>query len=102
MIHFTPLQARGESGSPYSIYDQLRFDPELFDQPPKSAEDEQKQLLDWLSRLRDDWGILSLTDIVLNHTANNSPWLRDHPESGEEKCHSKSLAIWHTAWYTLH
>ncbi|KAA1113147.1 hypothetical protein PGT21_022750 [Puccinia graminis f. sp. tritici] len=91
MIHFTPLQARGESGSPYSIYDQLRFDPELFDQPPKSAEDEQKQLLDWLSRLRDEWGILSLTDIVLNHTANNSPWLRDHPESGYNIVNSPHL-----------
>lgn len=91
MIHFTPLQARGESGSPYSIYDQLRFDPELFDQPPKSAEDEQKQLLDWLSRLREEWGVLSLTDVVWNHTANNSPWLRDHPESGYNIVNSPHL-----------
>ncbi|KAI7946805.1 hypothetical protein MJO29_011332 [Puccinia striiformis f. sp. tritici] len=91
MIHFTPLQARGESGSPYSIYDQLRFDPELFDKAPKSAEDEQKQLSEWLSRLRDEWGILSLTDVVWNHTANNSPWLRDHPESGYNIVNSPHL-----------
>jgi glycogen debranching enzyme len=51
MIHFTPLQARGESGSPYNIFNQLRFNQDLFDQPPKSAEDEQKKLLQWLSQL---------------------------------------------------
>ncbi|PLW33615.1 hypothetical protein PCASD_15734 [Puccinia coronata f. sp. avenae] len=91
MIHFTPLQARGESGSPYSIFDQLRFDQDLFDQPPKSAEDEQKLLSQWLSRLREEWGILSLTDVVWNHTANNSPWLRDHPESGYNIVNSPHL-----------
>ena len=29
MIHFTPLQQRGASNSPYSIYDQLAWDPEF-------------------------------------------------------------------------
>jgi len=91
MIHFTPLQARGESNSPYSIYDQLRFDKDLFDQSPKSAEDEQKQLSQWLSRLKEEWGLLSLTDVVWNHTANNSPWLRDHPESGYNIVNSPHL-----------
>ena len=32
---------------------------------------------------RDEYGLLSLTDVVLNHTANDSPWLLDHPEAGE-------------------
>jgi glycogen debranching enzyme len=30
MLHWTPLQERGESGSPYSIRDQLKYDPPLF------------------------------------------------------------------------
>jgi len=30
MLHFTPVQKRGASGSAYSIWDQLTLDPELF------------------------------------------------------------------------
>ncbi|MCQ5114761.1 alpha-amylase family glycosyl hydrolase, partial [Erysipelatoclostridium ramosum] len=67
MVHFTPLQERGESNSPYSIYDQLQFDQEHF----KSPED-VKNLVEHIHR---DLNMLSLTDIVFNHTANNSPWL---------------------------
>ncbi|EDO18360.1 hypothetical protein Kpol_1013p31 [Vanderwaltozyma polyspora DSM 70294] len=75
MIHFTPLTIRGESNSPYSIYDQLEFDPKIF---PNNIEDVDNMV----KRLQKDYGILSLTDIVFNHTANNSQWLREHPEAG--------------------
>jgi glycogen debranching enzyme len=61
MLHWTPLQERGKSDSPYSIRDQLKYDPSLFE----------------------EYGLLSLTDVVLNHTANDSPWLVDHPEAGK-------------------
>lgn len=74
MIHFTPLQRRGDSNSPYSIYDQLEFDPEFFKGP-----DDVKSMV---SMLHEKYKILTLTDVVFNHTANNSPWLREHPESG--------------------
>ncbi|ODV61769.1 bifunctional 4-alpha-glucanotransferase/amylo-alpha-1,6-glucosidase [Ascoidea rubescens DSM 1968] len=74
MIHFTPLQSRGESNSPYSIYDQLKFDPNLFD-----STDDVKSLV---SSLQKNHNLLSMTDIVWNHTANNSQWIRDHPEVG--------------------
>lgn len=91
VIHFTPLQSRGESGSPYSIYDQLRFDPELFDELPISAALEQRQLSECLHQLQEKWGILSLTDVVWNHTAHDSPWLRDHPEAGYNIINSPHL-----------
>ena len=74
MVHFTPLQHRGESNSPYSIYDQLEFDPAHF----KSAEDVEKMV----KHVHRDYGMLALTDIVFNHTANNSAWLREHPDAG--------------------
>lgn len=75
MIHFTPLQKRGESNSPYSIYDHFEFDTEIF----KNGE---RDIADMITVLEKDYGILSMTDIVFNHTANNSQWLREHPESG--------------------
>jgi glycogen debranching enzyme len=74
MLHWTPLQERGESGSPYSIRDQMRYDPSLG--ADSSAVD------DILRIARDEYGLLSLTDVVLNHTANDSSWLVDHPEAG--------------------
>ncbi|ODV84903.1 glycoside hydrolase family 13 protein [[Candida] arabinofermentans NRRL YB-2248] len=75
MIHFTPLQERGESNSPYSIYDQLTFDPVMF---PAGKSDVKSMI----SNLETKHGILAMTDVVFNHTANNSQWLREHPDAG--------------------
>lgn len=75
MIHFVPLQKRGHSDSPFSIYDQLAWDDACF---PNGEDDVAKLVHDLESKHR----ILSLSDIVLNHTADNSQWLREHPEVG--------------------
>ena len=75
MIHFTPLMERGDSNSPYSIYNQLEFDPLCF----PSGEDDVATML---STMEKEHGLLGLTDVVFNHTANNSPWLQEHPEAG--------------------
>ena len=90
MIHFTPLQIRGVSNSPYSLYDQLGWDPVCF---PRGEPDVQ-QMVD---SLESKHSLLSLTDIVLNHTANNTKWLEEHPEAG----YNLSTAPWLTAAYEL-
>jgi glycogen debranching enzyme len=80
-IHFVPLQKRGCSNSPYSIYDQLSLSDDLFDAVLPETE-KMSILSKEISRLEHDEGILSITDIVWNHTACNSSWLLEHPESG--------------------
>ena len=80
-IHFVPLQKRGGSNSPYSIFDQLALSDDLFDKP--LSEDQKYDVLqkeiEWMNK---DMGLLSITDIVWNHTAYNSEWLAEHPEAG--------------------
>lgn len=75
VVHFTPLQVRGDSNSPYSLYDQLGWDPECF---PNGEKDVAKLV----STMEKEHGLLGLTDVVWNHTANNSKWIQEHPEVG--------------------
>lgn len=90
MVHFTPLMMRGDSNSPYSIYDQHTFDKSVF--PNGEADIE-----DLISRMENDYGLLSLTDVVWNHTANNSKWLEEHPEAG----YNLKTAPWLQSAYEL-
>jgi glycogen debranching enzyme len=75
MVHFTPLQQRGESNSPYSLFDQLAFDTQLF---PGG----EKDVANMIQKMEEEYELLGLTDVVFNHTANNSKWLEHHPEAG--------------------
>ena len=75
MVHFTPLMERGISNSPYSIQDQLGFDPQMF---PK-GENDVARMVDHMEK---EHGLLAMTDVVWNHTANSSQWLEGHPEAG--------------------
>ena len=75
MVHFTPLMIRGSSNSPYSIYDQLAFDSDIF---PNG----EKDIARMVKKMQTDYNLLSMTDVVWNHTANNSKWLEAHPEAG--------------------
>jgi glycogen debranching enzyme len=83
MIHYTPLQQRGESNSPYSIYDQLEYSDDLF---PKALQgktkEKEQQMKIKLKEVKEQYGMLGMIDVVLNHTANNSKWLEEHPEAG--------------------
>ncbi|KAG6831110.1 hypothetical protein H0H92_012787 [Tricholoma furcatifolium] len=83
MLHWTPLQERGESGSPYSVRNQLSFDPYVSSDP--------QEVEHVIQDARDEYGLLALTDVVLNHTANDSPWLIEHPEAGFSPANSPHL-----------
>lgn len=92
MIHWTPLQQRGESKSPYSIADQLAFDEALFKEGWKGTKEEGvKHVAQMMKTAKEEYGLLSLIDVVLNHTANNSAWLVDHPEAGYSPYNSAHL-----------
>ncbi|OII72983.1 Gdb1p glycogen debranching enzyme [Cryptosporidium ubiquitum] len=112
MVHFTPLQIFGQSGSCYSLANQNEISSLFFNNKFDQGHQDQKQnlsekevnfgdvetnseaskaytpeekyniLKQVIGELETDYGILSACDIVLNHTADNSPWLREHPESG--------------------
>ncbi|KAI9715764.1 MAG: hypothetical protein M1812_005763 [Candelaria pacifica] len=75
MVHFTPLMERGASNSPYSIRNQLAFDSECF---PEGEND----IVDMVSKMEKEHGLLGMTDVVWNHTSPDSPWLETHPEVG--------------------
>lgn len=90
MIHFTPLQIRGVSNSPYSLYDQLGWDRACF----PAGEEDVKRMVD---SLETEHSLLSLTDIVLNHTANNTKWLEEHPDAG----YNLTTAPWLESAYEL-
>eukprot|EP00922_Rhytidocystis_sp_ex-Travisia-forbesii_P065763 GHVS01097677.1.p1 GENE.GHVS01097677.1~~GHVS01097677.1.p1 ORF type:complete len:1823 (-),score=304.21 GHVS01097677.1:256-5724(-) len=95
MVHFTPLQTAGESGSCYSIANQHEISANFFSDPtsPPSTPTteascqlpEEKRLEELeaaVAMLEVDLGLLSSTDLVLNHTASNSEWIAEHPECG--------------------
>lgn len=75
MVHFTPLMERGASNSPFSLFNQLNFDPIAF---PGG----EKDVREMVAKMEKEHGLLSLTDVVWNHTAHNSEWLQHHPEAG--------------------
>ncbi|KAI0792141.1 glycoside hydrolase family 13 protein [Abortiporus biennis] len=93
VIHWTPLQERGESDSPYSIRNQLAYDPSLFSggKSDIKADGGKAKVEEILKVAREEYGLLSLTDVVLNHTANDSPWLSGHPEAGYSPLNSPHL-----------
>lgn len=41
--------------------------------------------------MKREWGVMSLTDLVYNHTANESPWIQKHPECAYNVINSPHL-----------
>lgn len=107
-IHFTPIQQYGISMSHYSLKDQTTISDYFFtntdknqqtpssltsstSQNSESNHGSSSQLPDKAERLEmvakkmkeiNQKGLLSIVDIVLNHSACNSEWVFEHPEVG--------------------
>lgn len=100
MIHFTPLQTLGESRSCYSLADQLSVNPEF---SPAGRSYDWTDVGALVEKLKTEWDMLCITDVVYNHTAANSGWIREHPECGYNLVNSPHLrpawvldrALWH-------
>eukprot|EP00127_Corallochytrium_limacisporum_P001381 Clim_evm3s55 gene=Clim_evmTU3s55 len=78
MIHFTPVQELGASGSAYSLADQTSLEPRIFGENKGKHYTLLENALGYL----EENGVLAIVDMVWNHTADNSTWLLDHPEAG--------------------
>lgn len=78
MIHFTPIQELGDSQSAYSLSNQLKLNSAFNDTVDRPATFNDVENI--TNKMRKEWNVLSICDIVLNHTANESPFLVSHPE----------------------
>ena len=76
LIHFTPIQELGISNSAYSIRDQRVFSPRYNNHKRYTYSDVESLVV----KMKRDWRVLSLTDLVFNHTSKDSPWVLQHPE----------------------
>lgn len=75
-IYLNPIQAPGLSGSLYAIKDYFHLNPLLY---PETGEDPELALVRFLNAARRR-GLRVMLDLVINHTAIDSPLTREHPE----------------------
>jgi len=86
MIHFTPIQQLYKvSNSSYSITNHHQLNP-LFGKD--KTHDDIKKIVDKMSS---EWNILSITDLVYNHAANDCSILEKHPEASYNLINSPHL-----------
>jgi glycogen debranching enzyme len=86
MIHFTPIQQLYRiSNSSYSITHHHQLNP-LFGKD--KTHNDIKQIVD---KMADEWKILSITDLVYNHAANDCAILEKHPEASYNLINSPHL-----------
>ncbi|CAF1200337.1 unnamed protein product [Rotaria sordida] len=84
IIHFTPVQSLYHvSNSSYSISDHHKLN-EIF----QGTYEQLKTLIDIMAK---QWRVLSITDLVYNHAANDFALLRDHPEAAYNLINSPHL-----------
>ena len=86
MIHFTPIQQLYKvSNSSYSITNHHQLNP-IFGKD--KTHDDVKKIIDYMAS---EWKILSITDLVYNHAANDCAILEKHPEASYNLINSPHL-----------
>ncbi|CAH1981135.1 unnamed protein product [Acanthoscelides obtectus] len=78
MIHFTPIQELGISNSSYSLKEYLKLNPLFVKEDGKMPTFDEIEK--FVVELRSEWKMTSICDVVLNHTANESQFLQEHPD----------------------
>jgi starch synthase (maltosyl-transferring) len=74
-VFLNPIHLTGGSGSLYSIKDYYRIDPAIVDGRGASAEEQLRRVIEEGGRL----GLKFMVDLVINHTATDSPLVGQHP-----------------------
>lgn len=75
-IFINSFHYAGYSGSLYSIKDYYTIDPRLLDDTAGSPLDQLRQMIQSAHQL----GLKLMMDLVINHTAFDSPLVTDHPD----------------------
>jgi len=74
ILHFLCLQELGDSQSAYALRDLFKLNPSF------GSDVSFADIAKLIKFLDEEWGLLSFTDLVLNHVANESEWLAENPE----------------------
>jgi starch synthase (maltosyl-transferring) len=77
-VFLNPVNLTGFSGSLYSVKDYYAYDTPLVD--PASGDTPEAQLKAALAAGRQKLGLRFMLDLVVNHTAIDSPLTRQHPD----------------------
>jgi starch synthase (maltosyl-transferring) len=75
-IFLNPINTPGLSGSLYAVKDYFVLNPRFY---PESGQDPEAALVHFLKTARDR-GLKVMLDLVINHTAIDSPLVAQHPE----------------------
>ncbi len=74
-IYLNPIHATGGSGSLYAVADYYRLNPRLRGDDPR---DDDTIVAEFIAAARER-GLAVMLDLVINHTANDSPLVAEHP-----------------------
>lgn len=82
-IYINPIQYPGFSGSCYSIKDYFKIDETRYYDPSHGGtpEDQFKEIVEYIH----DQKMKIIMDLVINHTAIDSPLIHEHPEWYKKK-----------------